>query len=96
MRMDLDKLIINNSFFMNYYQLFVIANFQSMLISMNIVYISEHKIVPMLVTGFLLSLLWTLTIKKLAFGDWVDRFVYATGATVGTAAGYLISTKYII
>lgn len=77
------------------YVLFLTALFQVTFVAMNVVFISGHYIVPMLVTGFLISLIWTLNVKKVAFGGWPDRITYATGAMCGTGVGFIISNFII-
>jgi len=54
----------------------------------------QKKFVGAIIVGFLISLVWTFNIKRVAFGDWTTRFIYCTGASIGTASG-LIITKYI-
>lgn len=71
--------------------LFLTALLQVTFVAMNTVFISNQKVAPMLATGFMISLIWTLNVKKVAFGDWTDRFIYATGAMCGTGLGYLIA-----
>lgn len=75
--------------------LFFTALMQVTFVAMNVVFISHALIVPMLITGFLISLVWTLNVKKVAFGGWTDRLIYSTGAMVGTFVGFL-SSNYII
>lgn len=77
----------------NQLQLFVTALLQVTFVSMNVVFISKALIIPMLLTGFLISLIWTLNVKKVAFGTWRDRIIYATGAMCGTYLGFISSTK---
>jgi len=74
--------------------LFLTAMSQVALVSMNVVFISHNRIAPMLLTGFLISLIWTLNVKKAAFGRWRERIIYASGAMAGTGLGYFI-TKFI-
>jgi Na+-translocating ferredoxin:NAD+ oxidoreductase RnfA subunit len=62
-----------------------------MFIAMNTVFISKSMFIPMIITGFFISIIWTLNVKKVAFGEWVDRVVYALGASVGTAAGFIVA-----
>ena len=73
------------------YQLFLTAVFQVTFVAMNVTFIAKGLIIPMLLTGFMISLIWTLNVKKVAFGGWSDRITYATGAMVGTGFGYYIS-----
>ena len=76
-------------------ELFLTALFQVCFVAMQPLFIIHHKILPMLITGFLISLIWTFNVKKVAFGNLKDRFAYAMGATVGTGIGYLISNWLI-
>ena len=77
-------------------QLFCTAFLQVTFVSMNVVFISKSMIIPMLITGFLISLIWTLNVKKVAFGMWRQRVIYATGAMCGTYFGFLLSTTVFI
>lgn len=71
--------------------LFLTAVLQVTFVAMNTVFITSGRIGLMLVTGFMISLIWTLNVKKVVFGGWPDRFVYATGAMCGTGIGYFIA-----
>ncbi len=68
---------------------------QVALVSMNVVFISKSMVVPMLITGFGISFIWTLNVKRAAFGGWRDRFIYSFGAMTGTGLGFLIG-RYLI
>lgn len=71
--------------------LFTTALVQVALVAANVIFISHGMIVPMLITGFLISFVWTLNVKKVAFGTFRDRFIYASGAMAGTAIGYYLT-----
>lgn len=71
--------------------LFSTGFLQVALVAMNITFISHGMILPMTITGFLISFVWTFNVKKIAFGDFYDRLCYASGAATGTLAGYFIS-----
>ena len=71
--------------------LFLTGLLQVTLIAMNVSFISHGQIIPMLLTGFMISLIWTINVKRIAIGGWLDRLTYANGAMVGTGLGYLIS-----
>lgn len=47
--------------------------------------------IGILVFAFMISLVWSLNVRKMAFGGWKERFVYSTGATLGGYSGYLLS-----
>ena len=78
-------------FIMTRGQLFITALFQVTFVAMNTVFITSGRIGLMLATGFMISLVWTLNVKKVVIGGWNDRFTYATGAMVGTGIGYFIA-----
>ena len=71
--------------------LFLTGFLQVMFIAMNTVFISKSMLIPMVISGFLISIIWTLNVKKVVFGEWIDRIIYATGASVGTAVGFFIA-----
>ncbi len=72
--------------------LFGTALSQVMLVSMNVVFISKGTVWAMLTTGFLISLVWTFNVSKVAFSNWRTRLIYAAGAACGTILGYYITT----
>lgn len=61
------------------------------LVACNVMFIAAGEVIPMIVVGFLISMLWSFNIKKIAFGSIWDRVSYAIGAGLGTWVGYLIS-----
>lgn len=75
--------------------LFGTAFLQVMFVAANTVFISEKMILEMIITSFCLSFVWTLNIKKVAFGTWIERVVYAAGACTGTGIGYILA-NYLI
>jgi hypothetical protein len=75
----------------NLAKLFLTGFLQVMFISMNTVFISKAMLVPMTITGFFISIIWTLNVKKVAFGEWRDRITYALGASVGTLTGFVFA-----
>ena len=73
-------------------KLFISAMTHVALVAMNMVFLTSHNIVMLGVTGFLISLIWTFNVKKVAFGTWMDRIVYSCGACTGTLSGYYLAT----
>lgn len=71
--------------------LFLTALFQVTFVAANVTFIAKALMVPMIITGFMISLIWTLNVKKVAFGDWWDRVTYASGAALGTWVGFVAS-----
>jgi len=43
-----------------------------------------------IVVGFIISLIWTFNVKKIAFGTFYDRISYALGAGIGSALGVIV------
>lgn len=74
-------------------KLFITAFIQVALVSMNVVFISKGYIIPMVLTGFGISFTWTFNVKKIAFGNNIDRIIYAFGAASGTLAGYFLANN---
>ncbi len=71
--------------------LFFTAMVQVTFVAMNVTFIAHGEIIPMLLTGFMISLIWTFNVKRIALGGWLDRLTYANGAMLGTGLGYIIS-----
>jgi len=46
--------------------------------------IANGRFTGAMLTAFLLGIVWSLTIKAIAFGNNIDRVVYSIGAVVGT------------
>ena len=72
-------------------QLFLSAAVQVALVSLNVWQISHGKWVSGAVVSFCISFVWTLNVKRVAFGQLLDRVVYAAGAMCGFLAGYGLS-----
>lgn len=72
-------------------QLFGTAFLQVTFVAMSSVSIIHGHLLMIGVTGFAISYIWTLNVKRVAFGTNRDRFIYATGAMCGTYFGYFLS-----
>tara|TARA_R110000772_G_scaffold72125_1_gene157550 strand:- start:63 stop:299 length:237 start_codon:yes stop_codon:yes gene_type:complete len=64
---------------------------QVMLVVINTWQVANQKFVGAIIVGFLISLVWTFNIKRVAFGDWTTRLIYCAGASLGTASGLIIT-----
>lgn len=80
-----------NKFLATKWGLFLTAVLQVFFVAMNVIFISNKMWIPLLITGFCISFVWTLNVKKVAFGGWTDRFIYSFGAMLGTGIGVLVS-----
>ncbi len=77
-------------------KLFITGFIQVFLTAMNVVFITSKEIFPLIITGFLISFVWTINVKRIAFGTHTNRIIYALGAAIGTYIGYLAANYYII
>lgn len=71
--------------------LFMTGFLQVTFVAMNVYFIAQGMIIPMLLTGFMISLIWTINVKRISIGSWWDRIAYSAGAMAGTGLGYFIS-----
>ncbi len=76
-------------------RLFLTGFIQVFLTAMNVVFITNRSVIPLIITGFLISFVWTINVKRIAFGEHKDRFIYALGAALGTYFGYLSANYYL-
>ena len=64
------------------------------LVAINTYQIANGKTFGVFVVGFLISLVWSWNVKKIAFGTTADRFAYALGAGTGSLGGYLAAQTF--
>lgn len=72
--------------------LFLTAFVQVALVAANTIFISNHMVKSMLVTGFGISAIWCINVKRISIGNNLDKFSYAFGAMCGTGFGYYLSS----
>jgi len=70
---------------------FIYAYLQVMLVVINTWQVAHQKFVGAVIVGFLISLVWTFNVKRIAFGEWKTRLTYCLGASLGTASGLIIT-----
>lgn len=68
---------------------------QVIFVAANTVFIAHYELAANFITAFLISLIWTHNVKKIAFGDEGDRLAYATGAAFGSLAGTMIASALV-
>lgn len=71
--------------------LFFMAFFQVGLVAVNVIAITKGWIAMMLCTSFVVAMLWSFNIKKIALGSMTERLIYSFGAATGTLFGYFIT-----
>jgi uncharacterized membrane protein YfcA len=60
---------------------------QVFFVGLNTYFIAHNAIAGNIVSGFLISYIWTRNVKRAAFGDEKDRWFYASGAAIGSVVG---------
>ena len=63
-------------------------------VSVNTYFLAKEMYIGVLIAAFMISLVWSFNVKKVAFGSTVDRIIYASGATMGSLTG-LYSSSFI-
>lgn len=76
-------------------QLALTGFLQVIFVAANTVFIAHYELVANVITAFLISLIWTWNVKKVAFGNTADRYAYATGAAFGSLAGTVIASALV-
>ena len=74
---------------------FITAFAQVSLVAVNTFQISHEMYGGTFVVSFLISLIWTINVKRVSVGSWPERLAYSSGAAVGGLAGLLIA-KFIL
>jgi hypothetical protein len=75
-------------------QLFTTGFIQVYFVAVNTYFIANEMYLGVLIAAFMISLIWSFNVKKVAFGSTTDRVVYALGASIGCLAG-LWSSSFI-
>ena len=56
-------------------------------VSVNTYFLAHEMYAGVLIAAFIISLVWSFNVKRVAFGTWPDRLMYAGGAALGSVAG---------
>ena len=73
-------------------KLFTSGFLQVFFVAMNTFFIHKEFYIGVFVCSFLISWLWSMNVKKIAFGNNKDRFIYASGAAVGSIFGLIVAS----
>lgn len=74
---------------------FITGFIQVFFVVVNTYFTAKVIYVGVFMASFTISLVWTLNVKRTAFGTWTDRVVYALGAAVGAISG-LASSDFLL
>ena len=72
--------------------LFITGFIQVYFVSVNTYFLAKEMYIGVLIAAFMISLIWSFNVKKVAFGSVMDRVTYASGATLGSLAGLYCSS----
>jgi hypothetical protein len=72
--------------------LFLTGFVQVYFVSVNTYFLAHGIYLGVLVAAFMISLIWSFNVKKVAFGTVTDRIIYSLGATAGSLFGLWCSS----
>jgi hypothetical protein len=75
-------------------KLFLTGFAQVFFVSINTYFLAHEMYLGVLVAAFMISLIWSFNVKKVAFGTNMDRIMYAFGATLGSVIGLWVGTMF--
>jgi hypothetical protein len=67
---------------------------QVFFVAVNTYFLAKENYLGVLAASFMISLIWSFNVKKVAFGSLVDRLSYAIGAAAGSVFG-LFSSSFL-
>ena len=76
-------------------KLFFTGFVQVYFVALNTVFLSKELYIGVFFAAFMISMVWSWNIKKIAFGSIKDRIFYSLGATAGSMLG-LYSSSFIL
>jgi hypothetical protein len=68
-------------------QLMLTGFLQVLFVSINTLFIAKTFYVGIAFAAFAISFIWSINVKKIAFGTTADRLTYAIGAASGSVVG---------
>ena len=64
---------------------------QVLLVTIQTCFIAGSNYIGVVIVGFLISLVWSVNVRKVVFGDWFDRCTYSAGASIGAVSGLFLA-----
>jgi len=74
-----------------YILIFIAPYVQIMFVAINTILMVEHMVTLVFINTFLLNLIWTYNVKRVAFGNMTVNITYALGASCGSITGMYIA-----
>ena len=85
---------INKSILVSTLRLFLTGFIQVFFVAVNTVFLSNSNYWGVSIFSFLISFVWTFNVKKIAFGNFLDKIVYSIGAMTGSLLGLLFTKLF--
>lgn len=76
-------------------RLFCTALLQVYMVAISTISLAHSFYPGVILTGFLISFLWTMNVSRIAISTMKERIIYSTGAMTGSILG-LLTTKLFI
>jgi hypothetical protein len=67
--------------------LFLTGFIQVYFVAINTYFLAKEMYFAVFISAFIISMIWSFNIKRIAFGSINDRLVYSFGATLGSISG---------
>ena len=61
------------------------------LVSISTIFITKHLYYGIFIVGFLISLLWTFNVSRIAISSIKQKIIYSLGAGTGAVCGVLLT-----
>jgi hypothetical protein len=75
--------------------LFFTGFIQVYFVAINTYFLAKEVYIGVIVASFMISIIWSFNVKKIAFGSIKDRIIYSIGAMIGSVLGLYQSSKII-
>jgi hypothetical protein len=72
-------------------KLFFTGFIQVFFMAINTVFLSRRTFLGVAVCSFIISMIWSWNVKKVAFGSVSDRIIYSLGACCGSLTGLWVT-----
>ena len=91
MRHFAQKKFYNLNTLKNHGSLFLTGMAQVFFVAVNTYFLANTLYIGVLVSSFMISMIWSFNVKRVVFGGMSDRITYAVGATVGSLSGLYVA-----
>lgn len=76
-------------------RLFLMGFLQVFFVAINTLFIAKQKEFWVFSTSFMISIIWSFNVKKVASGSFSDKIIYSTGGALGSLLGLHLASLSI-